>query len=307
MNTRASKEETVLHQLTSIGSHIVVLVSSAIIALSLPWIAREFLAFWSHVEGSTVLVMGIEVAVAIVLILFGNFIRRSFRNAQLAKIASGAGLVACMHAINKHARHRVAESKAQQGLGHPLRVIGFTGFSTFADPTSELHGVVHNCLEARILLANPLSEAVKRRIKQQPDPMAAWKRVCQEVQASIQMLKSLKDRGKPVKLKLYSDLPLVRLAILGEHVWLQSYHTNLEVGTRPEYVFQHDRQEYGLYALWYQYFLQQWTSPALPEYDLDHDELVYREDGEGEIRREPFHPAPDKSLEIESYTAQVCR
>jgi hypothetical protein len=306
VDSTTGKEDTLRHQLTSMGSHLVVLVSSAGIALSLPWIAREFLAFWTHVEHATALLMGMEVAVAAVVILFGNFVRRSLRDSRTAKIANDAGLVACVHAMDTHSRHRIAASKSQQGVGRPLRVIGFTGFSTFADPGSDLHPVVQNCLEARILLANPFSEAVQRRVKQQPDPVAAWNRVCQEVQASVQMLKSLKDTGKPLKLKLYWDLPLVRLAILGEHVWLQSYHTNLEVGTRPEYVFQHDRQEHGLYALWYQYFLKQWTSPALPEYDFDRDELVYREDGDGEVRREPFHFSAENSpFELESYTGQI--
>lgn len=300
------QEDTLLHHLTSMGSHLVVLVSSAGIALSLPWIAKEFLAFWTHVERAPVIVMGIEVAVAAVLILFGNFVRRSLRDSRAAKTANDAGLVACVHPMDTRTRHRIAASKSQQGLGRPLRVIGFTGFSTFADPGSDLYPVVQNCLEARILLANPFSEAVQRRVKQQPDPVAAWNRVCQEVQSSIQMLKALKDTGKPVKLKLYWDLPLVRLAILGEHVWLQSYHTNLEVGTRPEYVFQHDRQEHGLYALWYQYFLKQWTSPALPEYDFDRDELVYREDGDGEVRREPFPAGVENSpFELESCARQA--
>ena len=69
--------------------------------------------------------------------------------------------------------------------------------------------------EGKILLANPFSDVVRRRIEQQPDPAAAWSRVHHEVVASIRLLKSLKAAGKPVKLKLYSDLPLVRLAILG--------------------------------------------------------------------------------------------
>jgi hypothetical protein len=232
--------------------------------------------------------MSIELAVAALLILFVNFVRRSIKDRRVAKIAADAGLVSCFHTQGRKVRHQIAAGKSQQGLGRPLRVIGFTGFSTFADAKSDLHPIVQNCLEAKILLANPFSDAVRRRIEQHPDPSAVWNRVRHEVVASIKLLKSLKASGKPVKLKLYSDLPLVRLAILGEHVWLQCYHTDLEVGTRPEYVFQHDRQEHGLYALWYQYFLKRWTSPALPEYDFDRDELVYREDGEGEVRREAF-------------------
>jgi hypothetical protein len=86
-------------------------------------------------------------------------------------------------------------------------VIGFTGFSTFADPKSDLYPIVQNCLEAKILLANPFSDAVRWRIEQQPDPAAAGDRLSQEVMASIKLLKCLKVAGKPVKLKLYSDPP----------------------------------------------------------------------------------------------------
>jgi hypothetical protein len=230
------------------------------------------------------------------LIVFGNFLRRSLKDRRLAQTATEAGLVSCFHNRDKRGRQQIAAHKAHQGLGRPLRVIGFTGFSTFADPKSDLYPIVQNCLEAKILLANPFSDAVRWRIEQQPDPAAAGDRLSQEVMASIKLLKCLKVAGKPVKLKLYSDPPLVRLAILGEHVWLQCYHTDLEVGPRPEYAFQHDRHEHGLYALWYQYFLKRWTSPELPEYDFDRDELVCREDRGSEIRREPFAPGLSASV-----------
>lgn len=283
-----AKSDTLLRHLTSVGSHVVVLLVSGGIAFSLPWAARQFLTLWSHVEQQQVLLMSLECTVAAILILLVTFLRRSLKDRRSAKTAAEAGLVSCFHVKDYRIRRMIASHKAQQGLGRPLRIIGFTGFSTFADPKSDLYPIVQNCLEAKVLLANPFSDDMRRHIEQQPDPKTAWNRVRQEVMTSIGLLKTLRATGKPVKLKLYSDPPLVRLAILGEHVWLQCYHTDLEVGTRPEYVFEHDRQEHGLYALWYQYFLKRWTSAELPEYDLDRDELVYREDSASEVRREPF-------------------
>ena len=285
------KDGTVLHHLASMSSHLVVIVVSAGIAFSLPWAARHFLTFWSRVEHEQVLLMSVELGVAALLILFVNFLRRGMKDRQLAKTASDAGLVSCFHSQGKGVRHQVAASKSQQGLGRPLRVIGFTGFSTFADPKSDLYPVLQSCLEARILLANPLDDRLRRNIECLPDSVVTWEQVQREVMTSIALLKRLKAGGKRVRLKLYSDPPLVRLAILGEHVWLQCYHTDFEVGTRPVYVFQHDRQEHGLYALWYQYFLKRWTNQTLPEYDLDRDELVYREDSDGEVKREILDPA----------------
>ena len=208
--------------------------------------------------------MSMELTVAAMLMLLVTFVRRSLKDRRSARIAAEAGLVSCFHVKDIRIRQMIAAHKAQQGLGRPLRIIGFTGFSTFADPKSDLYPIVQNSLEAKILLANPYSDAVRRYLEHQADPKAAWARVHQEVLVSMRLLKALKATGKPVKLKLYSDPPLVRLAILGEHVWLQCYHTDLEVGTRPEYVFVHDRQEHGLYALWYQYFLKRWTSSDLP-------------------------------------------
>jgi hypothetical protein len=154
------------------------------------------------VEHEQVLLMSVELAVAMFMILFVNFIRRSIKDRRLAKTAAEAGLVSCFHTQGNGVRHQIAANKTHQGLGRPLRVIGFTGFSTFADPKSDLYPIVQNCLEGKILLANPFSDVVRRRIEQQPDPAAAWSRVHHEVVASIRLLKSLKAAGKPVKLKL---------------------------------------------------------------------------------------------------------
>jgi hypothetical protein len=286
-----AKDDTLLNHLASMSSHLVVIVVSAGIAFSLPWAARHFLTFWSRVEHEQVLLMSVELGVAALLILFVNFLRRSIKDRRLAKTAADAGLVSCFHTQGKSVRHQVAASKSQQGLARPLRVIGFTGFSTFADPKSDLYPVVQSCLEARILLANPLDDRLRRNIECLPDSVVTWEQVQREVMTSIALLKRLKAAGKRVRLKLYSDPPLVRLAILGEHVWLQCYHTDFEVGTRPVYVFHHDRQEHGLYALWYQYFLKRWTNHTLPEYDLDRDELVYREESDGEVKRELLDPS----------------
>ncbi len=281
---------TLWHHLTSMGSHLVVIVVSAGIAFSLPWAARQFLGFWSHVEHENVLLMSVELTVAAMLIFFVNFLRRSWKDRRAALIASEAGIVSCFRTQDKQARRKTAILKSQHGLGRPLRVIGFTGFSTFADPKSDLFPVVQTSLEAKILLANPLDDRLRRSIECLPDSVVTWEQVQREVMKSIALLKRLKAAGKRVRLKLYSDPPLVRLAILGEHVWLQCYHTDFEVGTRPEYVFHHDRQEHGLYALWYQYFLKRWSNQTLPEYDLDRDELVYREDSDGEVKRELLDP-----------------
>jgi hypothetical protein len=56
----------------------------------------------------------------------------------------------------------------------------------------------------------------------------------------------------------------------------------------PEFAFKHDRNG-GLFDLFYQYFVSQWFDPAIPEYDLDTDELIHRDRAGNEVRREKFN------------------
>jgi len=56
----------------------------------------------------------------------------------------------------------------------------------------------------------------------------------------------------------------------------------------PECVFKHTRDDLGLYAMFYQYFIKRWESPEIPEYDFETDELVYRGSNGNIARRERF-------------------
>ena len=77
------------------------------------------------------------------------------------------------------------------------------------------------------------------------------------------------------------------MVILGDYLWLQHYHTGLDVRWMPEYVFQHNPDHHGLYTLFYQYFTKRWENQEIPEYDFQTDELVYRTRSGNELRREP--------------------
>ena len=57
----------------------------------------------------------------------------------------------------------------------------------------------------------------------------------------------------------------------------------------PKYVFKHDPNIGSLYFPFYQYFLGRWNNPDIPEYDLESDELIYRDLAGNEVRREKFN------------------
>jgi hypothetical protein len=91
---------------------------------------------------------------------------------------------------------------------------------------------------------------------------------------------------KNVRLKLYPDRPFLKMAILGDYIWLQHYQPGLDLQRMPRYVFKHDPNIGSLYFPFYQYFLGRWNNPDIPEYDLETDELIYRDTAGNEERRE---------------------
>lgn len=267
--------------------HIIVIVLSAGIALLLPSVARHFLVLWSRVEHDKVSLIMVEMIVAILLIVSINYVRRSWRDRGLAAPAAGAGLVSFFPKPARRAQRHIEHVK-KQSTGRTIMVIGSSGYSSFVDQVGDLSSILDKCLGAKILLVNPYSHEATKRIKAIGHPEYTLTAFREEVRQSIALLKRLKAMGKTVKLKLYADSPLVKMLILGDYLWLQHYHADLDIRTMPEYVLRHNRQDHGLYTLYAHYFDQRWQSIEIPEYDLDTDELVYRNRTGSELRREQF-------------------
>lgn len=285
--------------LAGILYHIVIVALSAAIALSLPAGARHFLAFWSRVEDDKIYLISVELTAAVALILCFNYIRRSMRYRALAKVAEGAGLVSFFPRRGRRAQSEIKKLKEKYGTGRTIMAIGSSGHGTFVDQVGDLSTVLKKCLGAKILLVNPYTQEATTRIRAIAHPDYTLETFREEVRQSIELLKRLKAIGKAVKLKLYSDPPLIKMVILGDYMWLQHYHADLDIQSMPEYVLRHNRKDHGLYTLYSHYFVQRWVNLESPEYDLDTDELVYRASNGSEIRREPFGPAPTSQPAID--------
>ena len=284
--------------------HIIIVVLSAGIALLLPAGARHFLSFWSRVEHETFSLIAVEITVAMLLIAGLSYIHRSIRDRALAAAATGAGLVSFFPRRARDAQRRIKQLKEEQGTGRTIMVMGSSGYSTFVDQVGDLSSVLDKCLGAKILLVNPYSQDASARIQAIGHPEYTLTTFREEIRQSIALLKRLRAMGKAVKLKLYADPPLIKMVILGDYLWLQHYHADLDVQTMPEYVLRHNRKDHGLYTLYAHYFDQRWESAGIPEYDLETDELVYRSRAGSEIRRERFEcePAPEEKEVTEKLT-----
>ncbi len=125
------------------------------------------------------------------------------------------------------------------------------------------------------MLLNPSGEGAAVRAKGIPDPAVTPEGFREQIRKTIDFLKLLKAAQKNVRLKLYPDPPFLKMAILGDYIWVQHYQPGLDVQRMPRYVFKHDPNIGGLYFPFYQYFLRRWNNPDLPEYDLETGKLVY--------------------------------
>jgi hypothetical protein len=272
--------------------HIMVVALSAWVALSLPHAAdvaaRAFASYWSTLERDKIALVAIEIAIAVLLMICLNYFPRSIRDTKLAEVARHAGLINMFTARSTLARRTIRQLKTNQGRAKHIMILGSTGYNTFVEPSGDLHTVIWKCLEAKVMLLNPRSEAARARMNAILDPKVTHESLTEQVRRSIELCKQLKAGQKSVRLKLYSDPPHVKLAILGNAIWLQHYHTGLDVHSMPEYLFRQNQNDYGLYTFFYHYFTKRWESPEIPEYDLETDELVYRGSNGNEIRRELF-------------------
>lgn len=267
--------------------HVAIVSLSAVIAMSLPYLAQGFLALWARIHRHEVLLVSTEIAVAISLIVLFNHLARNRESRRLAEAASGAGLLEFLPAEGHFCEQRLGHLIRRQGLARNVMIIGSTGTS-FSQPERALHAVLKNCLEAKVMLLNPCGEGARTRARGMMAPDITPEALRDQARRSIEFLKLLRAFQKNIKLKLYPDVPTIKLAILGDELWLQHYHTSLDVSTMPLYAFTHNRREHGLYTLFYQHFTMRWENPQIPEYDLETDELVYRGWNGREDRREPF-------------------
>jgi hypothetical protein len=276
-------------------SHIVIVSFSAALALALPmavrFVAKEFLLYWSRIGNDKIFFLSVEIILTVCFIFLFAHVRKSWKDRKLSNMARAAGMVFVTPARGFFAKRKIRKMKESQGIAREVMVISSTGFRTFVDPKGELHQVIRNCREAKIMLLDPSSEGAILRAKGIPDPDVTPETFGDQIRKSIDFLKLLKGAQKNVRLKLYPDPPFLKMAILGDFIWLQHYQPGLDVQRMPKYVFKHDPNIGSLYFPFYQYFLGKWNHPTIPEYDLETDELVYRDNAGNEVRREEINGA----------------
>lgn len=259
------------------------------IAFSLPFAARYILfEWWPMVEADPNLMLGSEIALASVLVLALNLAKVAWDGRHMVEMARNAALVYTRISTRGWAA-RWRERRLLRSLPavRDAFVLTLTGQDTFVDPASLLRGALADAYELRVMLINPVGEMLRRHADSLPADITVLS-LQAEIEATIAFLAELRKRGRKVMLKFYDQLPFWKVAVLGDHAWVQHFHRGYAVSQQPEYVFalQPRNPRQGLFVPFYVYVLERWTENAHPEYDFDSNELVYRDTTGNELRRE---------------------
>ncbi|MGE5303983.1 MAG: hypothetical protein ACM3TN_11760 [Alphaproteobacteria bacterium] len=281
--------EHFLKRLKQFFYQALLLVISGWIVFSLPrvltFFARVVRDYWLLVESKDTYQIPVEIGSVLLFLLLFNYLGRNWKNRKIARVAWHSGFVDSFYGGTLLAQRKIRRLKRKQSFGENVLIMASTGVRSFVDPHGDLYRVLKDCRAAKIMLLNPNGEGALTRARSMLEPGVTTGCFKEQIKKSIDFLKELKEHGKNIRLKLYVDPPFLKLAILGDYVWMKHYHPAFDVDSMPEYLFQHDQNPRGLYTLFVQYFLKIWGSAEIPEYDFKCDELVYNDAAGREIKR----------------------
>lgn len=271
--------------------HGVITLLAVAIAFSLPTAARYILfVWWPMVESDPSLLLVSEIILASILVLVLNLAKLSWDNRYMVDMARTAALVYTRKSVRGWAsRWRERRLLKRLPAVRDAFVLTLTGYDTFIDPASPLRGPLEGVYELRVMLVNPVGEALRRRADSLPADITVLS-LQTEIEASIAFLAELRKRGTKVALKFYDQMPFWKVAVLGDHAWVQHCHSGFEVSEQPEYVFalQDQNPRQGLFVPFYVYALERWNEADHPEYDFERNELVHRDVAGNETARAPL-------------------
>lgn len=270
---------TLSHSMRQIALHIVITLLAIGMAYYLP-VAAKYILFhwWPMVEYDSQLLIITEISFAAVLVLLFNITKIAIDGRRSLRMNKIASLVYAREGTNWFSRRGERTLRKKFLCARDVSIISITGYDTFSSENCRLQELLEHCYEIRVMLMNPDSGGAIKRVNSLPNPELLLETYRREIATSIGYLKKLSAMGKKVTLKFYDHQPFWKLVVTGEYVWVQYCHDGYEIKNQPEYVFalQQGKPTRGFFAPFYMYFLDQWNDPRHPEYNLETDELIYR-------------------------------
>ncbi len=285
------------HSFTSSFRHIAVHIVITLLAIGMAYylpVAAKYILYhwWPRVEYDSQLLVITEIGFAAVLAMLFNISKIALDGRRSMRMNKIASLVYAREKNGWFSRRGERALRRKHLCARDVSIISITGYDTFSSENCRLRDLLEHSYEIRVMLMNPDGEGAIKRVNSLGNPESLLETYRRETEASIAYLKKLSAMGKKVTLKLYDDRPFWKLVVTGEYVWVQYCHDGYEIKNQPEYVFalQQGKPTRGFFAPFYMYFLGQWNDPRHPEYNLETDELIYRNAEGNENERIIFPP-----------------
>jgi hypothetical protein len=167
-------------------------------------LAKNLLTYWAIIENEKIFLVSLEIGTAAVLIILFSYVRRGWEAGKLARVATSAGLVMATP-FRGLAWQQLKKLKTSKGFTQDIMIIGSTGLRTFAEPGGELHQVVRNCREAKIMLLT-LSEKGQRPRHEHPGP-GDHPKSFRSKSSRASIFSKGQAAQKNIRLKLYPTCP----------------------------------------------------------------------------------------------------
>ncbi len=153
-----------------------------------------------------------------------------------------------------------------------IRIWSGTGSDLFLQRGTPLFRLLNRAQDISVILVNPYAS-----LHGLNDREVQMAHLC-AIEECAARLGELRAGGRNVRLRFADELPPWNMAIVGDRVWIRPCAPEQYCGATDEYVFQRDgaSSAQGLYGLFHSHFTLRWDDAALPEYDFERREILYR-------------------------------
>lgn len=263
-------------------------IPSGFSATILAYLSKENYPFLQNLSPAAI------VSVAVVLPIAIFITRRVWAlSKNRAELLSNSGLFYFRKNVQEEDKSKNQELLLEKiAVAKVIEILGATGYNTFArwNPGKD-KAVLREAFETyekgeiKLLLLNPDSKQTRMRASSLGVPLDKYRK---EIFESINFLKELKNKGKALSLKLYSQRPIWKMIILDNFLWLQHYDPRSHVDLMPVYGIYRKEEGDSFFGPLYEVFKKKWNHDYNPTYDFETAELVYPAHEEQPSKRVPL-------------------
>lgn len=238
---------------------------------------NEFFGLIKSLTQDPLRTAGILMIVALCLQVFSTLARVSYIHVKNKRLLLRTGIAEVWPYSDRDTRaaewtHLSTRIQASHNISS-LRIAGLTGWTTFGSKDSPLHDAIDGFNgEIRILLMNPESKDFAHRAYLLG---VHEERFADEVRQTISYCAGLRAHRKDIEVRLYDDMPVWKMVLTNDFLWLQHYNSKAHVDETPVYCLT-ATSDGCLFSPFTNVWKKRWSCPSNKSIDLDAPNILER-------------------------------